>query len=184
MIAGEQHLSFISFVLAAAHGCLAFLCLARSGSLSRACEKFTRNKTAGIILTAIALLWSALLINQMTLGELSRYKSFLYLLTPLSFFLIITYLVELLASRALGGLLMLIPTLMTDSARWHPSPARLVVVTLAYGMIVLGIWLVLSPYKFRIWTSWLLATPARRVSAGAVFGVIALLLVITGVVTR
>lgn len=180
---GSEYLSIVSLIAAAITGLLAFLLLRRPEPLARACAALPRHRLAGMLFTAIALLWSALLINQMTLGELGRFKNLLYFLTPLSFYLIITYLDELLAARALGGLLMLIPTLMTDAARWHDSPLRLVVVTLAYVLVILGIWLVLSPYKFRVWTDALLGAPAPRRIAGTLMALTSAALLATGFAT-
>jgi hypothetical protein len=174
----------VSIIMAALFAALGILFITRPLALTGWFAAFPRHKPLGIILTGVALLWSAMLINQMTLGELSKYKFLLYLLTPLSFFLIIHYLDELLAARSFGGLLLLVPTVMVDAARWHPSEWRLVVVTLGYIMVIIGTWLVLSPFKFRVWTSWLMEHGVRqKIAAFTCFGV-SFALMITFVVAR
>lgn len=184
MIFGPEHLSIVSFIAAAVCAAIGALIIIQPGVMRRAFVAFPRNKSIGIVITAVSLLWSALLINQMTLGELSKYKDLLYVLTPLAFYLVIRYLEELLAARSLGGLMMLLPTILVDAARWHPSAWRLVVVTLGYVLVIFGIWLVLSPFKFRVWTGWIMGTAGRRNTAGALLLITAGLLAITGIVSR
>lgn len=183
MIFGPEHLSIISFIASAMCGVVGLALFIAPERCAGQLKAFPRSKTIGMALTAISLLWSATLINQMTLGELSKYKNLLYVLTPLSFYLIIKYLEELLAARAFGGLLMLLPTMMIDAARWHPSPSRLVVVTLGYIMVILGIWLVLSPFKFRVWTNWIMQAPVRRSFTAIAFLMLMVLLAATGILT-
>lgn len=177
-----EHLSLIAWLVATAHGALAFFLMAKPEQLAAACRAFPRNTLAGVALAVLTLLWASYLVSQMTLGELGKYKQLLYLLTPLSIFLVVRYLDELLAARAFGGLLLLLPTVMTDSARWHPSAWRLVIVCIAYAWVIAGMWIVLSPFKFRIWTTWLLATHARRLISGIIAGLVAAASLITGIV--
>lgn len=183
MTAGPEQLALISLFTALLFGALGGLMLFRPTLAAALFATFPRHKSTAMALTTIALIWSALLVNRMTLGELSQYKNLLYVLTPLAFFLVLRYLDELLAPRALGGLLMLLPTLMTDAARWHHSSWRLVVVVVAYLMVIAGIWLMLSPYKFRVWTTSLMKFPARARTGGLVFFIIAGLLVATALFT-
>ena len=78
---------------------------------------------------------------------------------------------------------MLFTTVMTDAARWHDSSWRLVVVIVAYIMVILGIWLMLSPYKFRVWTSSLTKSPGRARIGGLVLLVTTGLLLVTAFFT-
>ena len=64
------------------------------------------------------------------------------------------------------------------AARWHPSPARLVVTLLAYSWVVLGLFLLLSPYRFRLAAERLLATRRRCRVCGAVLTGLAVLLLV------
>ena len=123
-------------------------------------RRFPRNKVAAWVLTAVDLLWAAWLIFSMHLGrveipfinvfvDFEHLKSWLFILTPVFFFLIVLLMDDLLASRALGGLFLLIPAPVLAIARWHESQLRLVMITFAYLMVVAGISLVLSPHLLR-----------------------------------
>jgi hypothetical protein len=87
----------------------------------------------------------------MPLGWFDEYKWSLYVLAPLLFVLVIFLMDELLAPRALGGLLLLLAAPILNSARWHPSAWRLIMVALAYAGVIVGMMLVVSPYRFRKW---------------------------------
>ncbi len=173
MTLDAEYFRLIMWITAALAMVGSFALLYRPAPTALALKAFPRNKTAGWLLTGIALVWAALMINDMTLGEMSRYKPYLVVLTPIAFFLIVRYLDELLASRAVGGILLLYPNLLVDTARWSPSPFRLLAVTLGYVLVIAGIWLVLSPHKFRIWSEWLMNTPSRKQTSGAVLAVLA-----------
>lgn len=181
MTFGEQDFGWVNIATGALFVAYAFFALARANLLARGFKAFPRNRFFGFALTAIGLVWSALYIDQMSLGELGKYKWLLYILTPLSFYFIVQYLDDLLASRALGGILMLYPTIMVDSARWIPSSSRYVLIITAYVMVVLGIWLVLSPFKFRIWTDALTARPVLRAASGIFAAVLGCAMVFIGI---
>lgn len=112
-------------------------------------KAFPRNKAIGMALTAVALTWSAWLLMKMDMGGLDKWKPLLYVLTPLTFILVVLLVDELLAARALGGLLLLVPAPILTAAQWHASPFRLVIVILSYLLVVAGMILVLSPFRFR-----------------------------------
>lgn len=129
---------------------------------------FPRNRWAGWLLTAIALAWSAWLVMDMPLGRFDVYKVWLYGLGPVVFVLIVWLMDELLAARALGGVLLLVPSPLLDAARPHESDWRLVVVVLAYGLVLAGITLVLCPYMFRKTVAlWSRSPAACRIWGGA-----------------
>ena len=112
-------------------------------------EAFPRNSWMGWGLTAVALTWVAWVILHAPLGRFEPLKPYVYLAAPISFILIVLFLDELLAPRALGGLLLLLGNPVLNVARWHESGLRLVVTTLVYVWVVGGMILVLSPYRFR-----------------------------------
>lgn len=122
---------------------------------------FPRHRGAGVILVALALAWAGWLIGRMQIGFLEPWKWTLWLLTPVAIFLVVFYLDELLAARALGGLLLMIPTVILDAARWHESAWRYVPIVFAYALVVKGTLIVLAPYKFRRWATLLTGSAAR-----------------------
>ena len=112
-------------------------------------RRFPRNRWAGGILATVDLLWSAGLLYNAPLESFDNLKPLLYILTPVSIFLVIQFMDDLLAARAFGGLLVLIPAPLLEAARWNPSPWRLVVTLTAYALAIKGIALILSPYLLR-----------------------------------
>ena len=113
-------------------------------------KAFPRNFSAGVVLTGIALVWSAYEVYDMPLGALIEgYKWLLWGLTPAIYLLIVAFMNELLAPRALGGLLLLVANPVLSIQRLYSTRLTAVIAVLAYVWIVIGITLVLSPYRFR-----------------------------------
>jgi len=132
--------------------------------------RFPRMKPAAWMLTALDLLWSAWLVHQMPLEGFDNLKPLLYVITPATFVLVVMLLDDLLAPRALGGLLLLIPCPLLDVQRWHPSPWRAVVAVLAYAVAGMGFALVLNPYQFRKVMTIVTANDRRGRLLGALTG--------------
>ncbi|MEI6563863.1 MAG: hypothetical protein WCO42_06100 [bacterium] len=113
-------------------------------------KAFPRNFWAGVILTGIALIWSAYAVYDMPLGAfIEEYKWVLWGLTPAIYALILAFMNELLAPRALGGLLLLVANPVLSIQCLYSTRFTWGIAALAYVWIVGGIILVLSPYRFR-----------------------------------
>jgi len=125
------------------------LALGAPGVLRRWISAFPRSRLPAWVLTAICLLWAGRLLYDAPLGRFDSLKPLLYVLTPLSIALVGLFVDDLLAPRALGGVLVLVAAPLLDAARWHGSALRLVVVLLAYALVVEGVVLVVCPYRFR-----------------------------------
>lgn len=141
--------------------------------------RFPRSRIAGVLLSTIGLLWAGWLLFHTPLGRFDQLKPLLYVLVPITIVLTIFFMDELLAARALGGVLILIPAPILALARWHASAGRLVIVGLMYVFVVAGVVLVISPYYFRKAAGFCLRDDARsRVSGvlGVVLGVVVILL--------
>ncbi|MBT3192468.1 MAG: hypothetical protein HN341_07930 [Verrucomicrobia bacterium] len=135
----------LGVVLLSLHGCCAFAPeKARAVALA-----FPRHKWAGRILSTIALLWAAWLLYEMPMGRFDNLKPWLYVITPVTIGMSFVYMEELLAPRALGGLMLLYPGPVLLLARLHESRLSLVMTVVAYILVIKGIALLLSPYLFR-----------------------------------
>jgi len=156
-------------------------------------ERFPRNIVAGRILVAVDLVWVFIILHQtdfgqfnwikdllvnhiaflqaMPLGIFSFLKDLFFWVALISYFLITKYLAELLAPRALGGLLLLMASPILNAARWLDTPFRLVMVVVAYVLVIKGILLVLSPYKFRKWMA-LFFTDNKRCQLAGMIGIV------------
>lgn len=150
--------------------------LARPGPFIEMVEWFPRNKYAAGILTAVNTGWVAWMAFHTPWGGFESLKPTVYLLAPITFYLVVTYLDELLAPRMLGVLLLLVANPILAAARWHDSGWRLIVTTLMYVMIVLSVILVLSPYRFRTWMQFWSRTDGRLRLLGVLLGLAGLVL--------
>lgn len=135
----------LAVVLLACHG----YCAALPHAARKAMAAFPRDRWAGRILATVALLWAAWLVYQTPIGRFEYLKPWLYVVTPITIGLTLVWMQELLAARALGGLLLLYPAPILFWARLHDSQLSLVMTVVAYSMVIKGIALVLSPYWFR-----------------------------------
>lgn len=136
-------------------------------------RRFPRRRSAGWILATVVLVWWGTRIYHSPLGHFEQYRNLLFILIPLAIVLCGYFVEELLAPRALGALLILVPVVMLDAARWHESPLRLVMAVFAYLLIIKGCVLVVAPYWFRKGAERLIATDKQcRVwgAFGAGFG--------------
>jgi hypothetical protein len=132
---------------------------------------FPRHVWAGRILAAPALAWAVFLVREMPLGWFDAYKGWLYMVGPLLYVLIVIFMEELLAARALGGLLLLVagPVLEASNATNAAGCSwRLVLVALAYTWVIAGMALMLAPWRFRKTMEVLCATVGRCRAAGAI----------------
>lgn len=132
----------------------------------RVARALPRSTVAAWILTGLDLIWVAWIVLHASLGRFEGLKPWVYVATPLSFLALVFFLDELLAARALGGLLLLVADPLLDAARWHDSPWRLIVTVTCYAWAVLGMLLVMSPYYLRKMLTPCLATDCRCRAAG------------------
>jgi hypothetical protein len=137
-------------------------------------KAFPRSKTAGIVLLAIAGVWSFWLVSTMDLGEFTSYRTLLMILVPVSCALCVKYVDEFLPVRALGMVLLLLAEPVLEAAFLRPETSRLLLVALAYVWIVLGMCWVGMPYLLRDQIGWVLKSNGRWLAtcvAGLVYGV-------------
>ena len=124
---------------------------------------FPRHVWAGRILAAVDILWSAWLLLQMRFAWVDAHHMLIYAAVPLAYVLVILFVDDLLASRALGGFMLLAPLPILESAFVHPAASRLVMTSFAYLLVIFGIVLVWSPFKWRQWTErWIIRVPITR----------------------
>lgn len=134
----------------------------------RAALSFPRSRVPGWVLIAFDLTWVSWVILHASLGRFEPLKPLVWVAAPLSFILIVVFMDELLAPRALGGLLLLVANPVLNVTRWHPSNWRLVVTTMAYLWVIAGIVLVLSPYRLRQMAEFMTKTDPRCRALGLV----------------
>ncbi len=136
---------------------------------------FPRHRVAGIAILVVCMVWSWFLVSCMDMGEFFTWRRWLMMLVPISFFLVVTFVPEFLAVRALGTLLILAASPVLHAAFLHPQISRLLLPILAYVWAIAGMFLVGMPYLLRNAIEWVTKTEARWKAAaigGAAYGAI------------
>ena len=170
------NLSLILGVLAVAKGIWGYTSSAKAIEFTR---DFPRNDNAGYVTILAAMVWFLLILKSENMSDFERYRM------HFNGFILITgigaciYLKDFLAVRGTAVLMILFAKLIVDTARWHESDWRLVLVTLAYIMVVAGMWLTASPWRMRDLIQWATAEESRykKLSIGrAAFGILLVIL--------
>ena len=146
----------------------------------RMATSFSRNPWAGWILTAIDVAWVSWVIYHASLGRFEPLKPLVYVGAPVSFLAMVFFMDELLAPRALGGLLLLLANPVLISARWLDTEWRLVMVVIAYIWVIAGIAFVLSPFLLRQAAEWGTKTNIRCLVGGSIRFLVGLFVLILG----
>ncbi len=123
--------------------------------------RFPRSRSAGIALLVADLIWCFWLLATMEMGEFSKFRKPLLIVLPIAFFLVLTFVNEFLAVRALGVLCLLAAEPLLDAAFLRYEPARLLVTVFAYVLVVAGLFWVATPYVLRDQINWTSRTPER-----------------------
>lgn len=123
--------------------------------------RFPRSRAAGAALLTIDLIWSFWLLATMEMGEFSGFRRPLLIVLPIGFFLVLRFVDEFLAVRALGILCLLAAEPLLDAAFLQPQTSRLFLTVLAYLMIVAGLIWVTMPYLMRDQLDWSLQQIGR-----------------------
>ena len=134
-------------------------------------RRFPRHRIAGWVLVSLDLLWAGYLVYHARVDLIYRYRQAIFVLVPLCFYLITTYMEELLAARAFGGFLMLLPAPILHAARMSHSDWWYLPSILAYVFVVQGMILMLSPHRFRTMMAFWVRDDARF-RLGGVLGVL------------
>lgn len=128
---------------------------------TRALRRFPRHFGVGAVLAALAAVWIASYLYHGVTGTWAWFRPYALAAVPVGYVICLKYLDDYLAVRALAVLLLLVAKPLTDAARWHESPLRLVVTVIAYIFVVAGMVYVVSPYRLRDGIDWSTRTPAR-----------------------
>ena len=123
--------------------------LARADLLRGVIRGFPRSRYAGWLLAGLCCWLGAREAWQMNMGGINGYKNFIYVLAPLVFIGSVTCLKELLAARALGGLLCLIAVPITKAAVFSDRPYFQIISAIAYSWVVVGVIFLMAPWRFR-----------------------------------
>ena len=147
---------------------LSLASLAQGEAVRRVATKMPRSRLAGIALLTLAFLWSFWLLATMEMGEFSNFRRPLMFLLPIGFVLVLWFVQEFLAVRALGILCLLAAEPLLEAAFLRHENSRLLVTVFAYVLIVLGLLWVMMPYLLRDQIAWTIRNTARWVGVHSV----------------
>ena len=136
---------------------------------------FPRSKIMGPLLLSVAAIWTLILIRQMDLGEFAPFRGGLMIGTLIAWGLTWKFVPEFLAVRSLGMLALLAAEPLLNAAFLQPPTSRLLLVSLAYVWIFLGLFWVGLPYLLRDQIAWVNQSPLRwKLAAigGVVYGLL------------
>ncbi len=141
-------------------------------------QRFPRSRTTGLVLLTVDFIWTYVLVYKMDWGEFYYLQTPVMLALPVFFYLVIRYVDEFLAVRALGILGLLAAAPVLDAALFQPPESRKLVVALAYVWVVMGLIWVGQPHLLRDQIGWLNRSAVRWQAAawgGLLFGAAVLL---------
>ena len=118
-------------------------------------RRFPRSRIAGIVLLTICLAWTFWLLATIQMGEFSSFRRPLLIALPIGYVLVLRFVDEFLAVRALGILCLLAAEPLLGAAFLRYETSRLVVTVFAYLLIVAGLFWVAIPYVLRDQINWI-----------------------------
>jgi len=117
-------------------------------------KRFPRSYVAGVSLLTICLLWTFWLLYTIPMGEFSAFRRPLLIALPIGYVLVLRFVDEFLAVRALGILCLLAAEPLLDAAFLRYETSRLLVNVFAYLLILAGLFWVAIPYVLRDQINW------------------------------
>ncbi len=131
-----------------------FAGLALPGITRTVAGQFPRSRVCGVVLLTLAAIWCYWLLFTMEMGEFSGFRKPLMFVLPVGFLLVVWFVSEFLAVRALGILYLLAAEPLLEAAFLRYESSRLLVTVLAYVLIVKGLLWVTMPYLLRDQIEW------------------------------
>jgi len=122
---------------------------------------FPRNETIGRVLMLIDVAWCMWLLDKMNLGSWNEKKTIAYAISPFLYLLIITQVNHYLGARSLALLLILAAKPVVWVCFLRAEPSSLVLTTLAYLWVVMGICFFAAPHWLRDCVNFWCASPSR-----------------------
>jgi|TARA_B110000196_G_C20898897_1_gene544966 hypothetical protein len=160
----------IGFLLAITHA----LALVKPAMMQDFLRKFPRHRGIGITILAVDGIWAFWLIGNIDLGEFYTWENPIRIILPVCFLLFIFFVEEFLAVRAIGIFLLLLACPLLDVAFLREPVTRLLLPSLAYAWILLGLFWIGMPYLMREQITWMSGNNGRwRIcaAAGLAYGV-------------
>ena len=117
-------------------------------------KRLPRSRVAGVLLLTVVLVWSFWLLATMEMGEFSSFRRPLLIVLPIGYVLVIRFVDEFLAVRALGILCLLAAEPVLEAAFFRYETSRLFLTVFAYLLVLAGLFWVTMPYLLRDQINW------------------------------
>ena len=127
----------------------------------RQARAFPRSEPIGFVLMALGTIWFLYNLNSEAIADFAAYKKYMLLGFGALGLLTCIYVRDYLAVRGLSICLLLLAWFTLNRTRWAESPARLVLVALAYVWVIGGMWFSVSPWRLRDIINWCTASEQR-----------------------
>lgn len=147
----------VGIILLLAH----LLALVKAKAVQGWLRRFPRNREAGVMLTVLAAAWFFLMVKKMDLGDFDPWRNTVLACTPIAAVLAIIFMTEFLAVRALGVCALLVAEPILESAFLREEKIRLLLVSLTYVWVLLGMFWVGMPYTLRNQITWVSSSEGR-----------------------
>ena len=143
--------------------------LAKPAAFAANVRKFPRSIPCGVALMLVGTAWFVWNVQQESIADFASFKPYLVMFFAAVGIGACFFVQDFLAVRGLAVVFLLLGKLMVDTGRpmLPVTPWVLVIQTWAYVLVVLGIWLTISPWRLRDWLNWATASDTRiRVGSG------------------
>lgn len=150
------------------------------GAVRRTLVGLPRNFRAGVITMLIAILWMDILIYNVDLTEMTKFRPWLLIFFAALGIMTIIYLPDFLFSRALGIVLLLATEVLFSATFPVLHPARHIITVIGYLWAIAGMCFVVAPYLLRDLIEFVHRSEAATRLAGAFKAAFGLFLVALG----
>jgi len=137
--------------------------IVKPSAFSAAARKFPRSVPWGMALMVLGTIWFLWNLSQESIADFATYKNLLFAGFAGVGVGTCIFVQDFLAVRGLAIVLLLLAKLLVDTGRPALEQTRwvLVIQSVAYVMVVGGIWLTVSPWRLRDWLDWGTADQTR-----------------------
>ena len=128
-----------------------------------AVRRFPRSMAWGYALMLLGTAWFIFNLSQESISDFAAYKNILFAGFAAVGIGSCIYVQDFLAVRGLAVVFLLLAKLMVDTGRPYLAQTSLVLIiqAWAYLLVVLGIWLTVSPWRLRDFLQWATASEKR-----------------------
>ncbi len=135
--------------------------LLKPQSFAAAARSFPRSLLWGWLMTVGGTLWFLSNVNAESISDFAAIKNYMLMFFAAAGLATCIFVRDFLAVRGLAVVLLLLAKTMVDTARWADTEWRLVIAAWAYLLVIVGMWLTVSPWRLRDFIDWSTATPGR-----------------------